>query len=140
SSAKGGTNRPMQFRILGPLEVLADDGTRVVIGGAKPRALLATLVARPNEAVSVDRLVDELWGEEPPETVTSALQVHVSTLRQALGADAVVRRGAGYAVVVDGEAVDLVRFERLAAEARRLPPAGAAARLQEALALWRGEP
>src|SRR5919198_2495115 len=114
----------MDFRILGPLEVL-DEGRVVPVGGAKPRALLAALLLRANEVVSAERLIDELWGEEPPETAANALQVHVSQLRKALGADVVVRRGAGYELAVAREAVDLGQFERLVANARAAEPAAA---------------
>jgi predicted ATPase/DNA-binding SARP family transcriptional activator len=129
----------VEFRILGPLEV-ADDGRVVAVPGGKPRALLATLCLSPGETVSAERLIDELWGEEPPETAANALQVHVSQLRKALGADVVVRRGAGYELAVAPEAVDLGRFARLVAEARAAEPAGAERLLREALGLWRGDP
>ncbi|HEY3182522.1 MAG TPA: BTAD domain-containing putative transcriptional regulator [Gaiellaceae bacterium] len=129
----------MDFRILGPLEV-HDEGNVVPVGGAKPRALLAALLLRANEGVSSERLIDELWGEEPPDTAPNALQVYVSQLRKALGADVVKRRGAGYALEIDRADLDLARFEDLVAEARTLPPAAASDRLRAALSLWRGEP
>ena len=129
----------MQFRILGALEV-DDDGRTVAVGGAKPRALLATLLLHANDVVSVDRLTDALWGDEPPETAKNALQVHVSQLRKALGNDVVERRGSGYVIEVDSADLDLIRFQELCAEARSLPPAEGAERLRSALALWRGEP
>ena len=74
----------MEFRILGPLDVVAD-GASLPLGGGKQRALLALLLLRPNEPVSVDRLVDELWGERPPPTAAKNVQVYVSHLRKALG-------------------------------------------------------
>lgn len=129
----------MEFRILGPLEV-GDGGRRVAIPGAKPRTLLGVLLLHQGEAVSVDRLIDELWGDEPPETATAALQVHVSNLRKALGRDAVVRAPAGYAVPLEGHELDLRRFERLVAEARTAAPDQASGLLRAALDLWRGEP
>jgi len=70
----------MEFRILGPLEVLSD-GQAVDLGGAKQRALLAVLLLDANHVVSMDRLVDALWEDDPPETATKALQVYVSGLR-----------------------------------------------------------
>src|SRR5271169_1621514 len=122
----------MQFRILGALEVV-DDGRTVAVTGAKPRALLATLLLHANEVVSVDRLTDALWGEDPPETAKNALQVHVSQLRKALGNDVVDRRGSGYAIDVASGDLDLARFEELRAEAGSLPLAEAADRLRSAL-------
>jgi predicted ATPase/DNA-binding SARP family transcriptional activator len=129
----------MQFRILGALEV-DDDGRTVAVGGAKPRALLATLLLHANDVVSVDRLTDALWGDEPPETAKNAIQVHVSQLRKALGTDVVERRGSGYVIEVASADLDLARFQELRAEAGSLPPAEGAERLRSALALWRGEP
>ena len=70
----------MEFRLLGPLEVLDDDGVPVALGGPRPRALLAQLLLQPNEAVSTDRLIDGIWGESPPARPLNALQVHVHAL------------------------------------------------------------
>ena len=87
----------MQFKILGPLEVL-DGEQSVAVPGAKPRALLAALLLRPGQTVSAERLIDELWGDEPPETAQNTLQVYVSQLRRALGPDLVTRRSSGYSL------------------------------------------
>jgi predicted ATPase/DNA-binding SARP family transcriptional activator len=125
--------------ILGPLEVRVD-GRAVELPRAKNRALLAVLAQHPGEALSTDRLIDAVWGDDPPESAANALQVYVSQLRKALGAGVVVRRPPGYALGVEPEAVDLVRFERLVAQARPAPPSRAAELLREALALWRGDP
>ncbi len=134
-------NRPVpEFRILGPLEVLAADGEPLALGGQKQRALLAMLLLRANEVISTEVLVDALWGEHPPRTATTSLQNSVSALRKLLGPDVVVTRPPGYRLVVDPESIDLVRFERLVASARGLEPEERGARLREALALWRGEP
>ena len=132
----------MEFRILGPVEVHGDDGP-VRLGGAKHRTVLAVLLLHANEVVSADRLVDELWGEEPPNTAANALQVYVSQLRKALGPGASIRRQPpGYALEIGPEELDLARFERLAEEGRRAFAAGetseAAAKLRDALRLWRG--
>src|ERR687888_2335927 len=127
----------MDFRLLGPLEVW-DRGRPVALGGSKQRALLAILLLHANEVVSRDRLIDELWGSAPPETAATALQVHVSQLRKVLGRDAIVTRSPGYMVSVGPGALDLDRFEELAAAARDQDAAAAAAALREALALWRG--
>ena len=129
----------MEFRILGPLEVL-EDGRQVPLGGSKQRALLASLLLRANEVVSRDRLIDELWGASPPETASTALQVHVSQLRKALGRDLILTQPPGYLIRVrDGE-LDLHRFEQLVAAARAEEAVQAARLLREGLALWRGAP
>jgi predicted ATPase/DNA-binding SARP family transcriptional activator len=131
----------VQFRILGPLEVL--DGESVVpLAGAKLRALLALLLLSANEAVSSDRLLEALWGERRPESGTKALHVRVSQLRKALGpaGSLVLTRAPGYLLALEGEQLDLSRFERLVAEADQADPALAAAKLREGLALWRGAP
>jgi predicted ATPase/DNA-binding SARP family transcriptional activator len=131
----------MQFRILGPLEVL--DGESVVpLSGAKLRALLAVLLLNANEAVSSDRLLEALWGEHAPESGAKALQVRVSQLRKALGpaGSVLVTRAPGYLLALEGEQLDLSRFERLVAEADQADPPLAAVKLREALALWRGPP
>src|SRR3989442_15831026 len=75
----------MEFRILGPLEV-SSEGRVLSLGGAQQRALLAILLLHPNEVVSVDRLIDELWGERPPATAAKVVHVYVSQLRKALRA------------------------------------------------------
>ena len=79
----------MEFHILGPLEVV-DQGRLVKLGGSKQRSLLAFLLLHPNQVVSRDRLIDELWGGQPPDTAATAIQVHVSQLRKALGPDVIV--------------------------------------------------
>jgi DNA-binding SARP family transcriptional activator len=131
----------MEFRILGPLEV-TDGGRLVVLQGVKQRALLAVLLLHANEVVSSDRLIEELWGAEPPESGVTALQVRVSQLRKALGESAglLETRTPGYVLHVAPDALDLERFERLAAEAAGAQPERAADLLREALALWRGPP
>jgi DNA-binding SARP family transcriptional activator len=133
----------MDFRILGPLEVW-DGGSEVALGGPKPRALLAALLLRPNEVVSADRLIDDVWGEDSPESAAAALRVNVSRLRKALPPDVLTTRAPGYLVRVEPDELDLHRFERLVDEGRSLLARGLAAeaseRLQEALALWRGAP
>jgi class 3 adenylate cyclase len=126
----------MKFRILGPLEV-DDGGRQLVLGAAKQRSLLGVLLLHPNEAVSSDRLIDELWGERPPARAAKVVQGHVSALRKLLGADRIVTQPPGYLVrVADGE-LDLFEFERAVAQARSGEAAEAAELLREALALWR---
>ncbi len=133
----------MEFGVLGPL--LARDTTGpVVLASAKQRALLAVLLLEArHEVVLAERLIHELWGDDPPATATKSLQVHVSQLRRALGPrQPIVTRPTGYAVQITDEALDLHRFEHLLAQARRLRAAGdhagALRALTEALALWRG--
>jgi DNA-binding SARP family transcriptional activator/DNA-binding beta-propeller fold protein YncE len=129
----------MEFRILGPLQVL-DEGREVPLGGAKQRALLALLLLDPNRVVSRDRLIDELWHTDPPDTAPTALQVYVSQLRKALGRDLILTQPPGYLIRVSDGELDLHRFEQLVARARREEPAQAARLLREGLALWRGAP
>ena len=119
----------MEHRILGPLEALGDDGP-LRLGGAKQRAVLALLLVHSGRVVSQERLIDELWGDAPPETARESVHVYISRLRKALPPGALVTEGAGYALQVAPDAVDLGRFERLRAEGR----------FHEALALWRGPP
>ena len=127
----------MEFRILGPLEVV-QDGRPVPLERRRMRALLAFMLLHANEPVSTDRLVDEVWGPDPPKTAGASLQNYVSRLRKAIGADAVVSRPPGYVLRVDPERFDLARFERLTAEARGARPRERAEKLRAALALWRG--
>jgi DNA-binding SARP family transcriptional activator len=129
-----------EYRVLGALEVVADEGELLAVVGQKQRAVLALLLLRANEVVSKEFLVDALWGEQPPPTVTASLQNAISALRKVLGNDVLVTRAPGYMLAVDPEAVDLTCFERLVASARELEPAGRAIRLRTALSLWRGEP
>jgi YVTN family beta-propeller protein len=133
----------LAFRILGPLEV-ADREQAVLLGGPKQRALLAILLLHRGEAVSSDRLIDQLWGERPPATAAKTLQGYVSHLRKALGNDVVLTRGGGYLLAAAPGQVDADRFEAMAADARRALADGDASRarelLDDALGLWRGEP
>ncbi len=133
----------MEFEILGPLRVRADDGQLIALPGAKPRALLAMLLLAPNQAISAERLALGLWGEDAPEGATATVRVHVSRLRHSLGAAAVLETtAAGYSVRVAPGELDAERFEdKLTAgrgelAAGRVEPARSV--LHEALALWRG--
>lgn len=129
----------MEFRILGPLEVV-DAGRPVPLGGSKQRTLLALLLLTPNRPVSVDRLADVLWSGDPPAGASNALQYHVSQLRKALGDEApIVTREPGYLIRLEPEQLDLLRFEQLVAEAEGADPGHASRLLGEALRLWRGE-
>src|SRR4249919_2022330 len=116
----------MEFRILGPLEVSNESG-QVSLGGGKPRALLAVLLLHPNEVVSADRLIDELWGEDSSERAAAALRVNVSRLRKALPQDVLATKSPGYVIRVEPDELDLHRFERLVDEGRSLLARGLAA-------------
>ena len=132
-------SEPLEFRILGPFQV-GRAGTRIELPAGKPRALLALLLLHAGEVVSVDKLVDELWGEHPPPTAAKNVQGYVARLRRALGDDVLVTHAPGYALRLDAEQVDARRFQVLVEEARLEEPAAAARRLEDALALWRGAP
>ncbi len=133
----------MRISLLGELEVFADDGTPVVVTGAKQRALLAMLALHPGQMVPADQLVEALWGENPPPAVRNGLQGLVSKLRRALGSTGqIVMRGGGYALDIEPDAVDGHRFEQLVAKGRAGASSGdladAVALLGDADALWRG--
>ncbi|MEV4801333.1 BTAD domain-containing putative transcriptional regulator [Nonomuraea sp. NPDC049421] len=135
----------MRFGVLGPLAVWTDAGQSVTIPGLKVRALLADLLVHEGHPVSVDRLVDDLWGEDPPANPAGALQVRVSQLRKAFedaesgGKNLVVSRAPGYLLRADEGAVDAVRFAELLARAEAADsPRTKAGLLADALALWRG--
>ncbi len=134
----------LAFLILGPFEVHLD-GEPLALGGRQQRALLAALTLRANELVSSERLIDELWPEDPPDTADHLVHVYVSRLRKALGDEGrpiLVTRPPGYQLVLERGQVDLDRFEDHVAAARSATEEGrlaeASARLREALALWRG--
>ncbi|MER6684335.1 BTAD domain-containing putative transcriptional regulator [Streptomyces olivaceoviridis] len=133
----------MRFGILGPVEIRTDDGAPLDPGGPRPRALLTLLLLDAGRAVSVERLLDGLYGAEPPAGALGALQSQISRLRRRLAPHAGVDAGpAGYALAVAPDTVDVHRFACLAAEGRTALTAGdhqrAAALLRDALALWRG--
>jgi DNA-binding SARP family transcriptional activator len=139
----------VEFRILGPLEV--HDGQRALsLGGTRQRAVLAVLLLHANQVVSSDRLIDELWGEEPPRAAAASLRVFVSDLRKALepgrrqrgSGQVLLTQPTGYLIRVERGQLDLERFERLLEEGRRALLGGAietaGERLREAISLWRG--
>jgi YVTN family beta-propeller protein len=131
----------IEFRILGPLEV-EHEGRLVPLGGTRQRAVLAILVLHRGEVVSMDRLVDELWGERPPDTATKTVQVYVSRLRKELGQEFVLTRGGGYVLDLEPAQLDVEHFERLAGDGRAALERGEAASaselLRQALSVWRG--
>ena len=139
----------MTFELLGPLSAHVE-GKTAQLGGRRPRSVLAVLALRAGEVVSVDTLIEHLWGDEPPGDPVNSLQVHVSALRRVLepgrkgGSEPQLLRNRppGYLLDVDDDAVDVVRFEALArrgeAHLRSGEASEAVAVLSEALALWRG--
>ncbi|MGH2825084.1 MAG: AfsR/SARP family transcriptional regulator, partial [Thermoleophilaceae bacterium] len=134
----------LDYRLLGPLEVVGDGGLAHSIGTGRQRALLALLLLRANELVGSDRLVEELWGESPPPTAHKMLHNQVSALRQALGRNGRLEtQGSAYRLNVAPGERDVDRFEELVARARgqmEADPEGAAETLRRALRLWRGPP
>lgn len=133
----------MEFRILGPLEVV-EDGESLPLAAGKQRALLAMLLLRANEVVPVDELVDALWGEQPPGTAAKSVQIYVSQLRKLIDDGALRTRSPGYELRVEPDELDLHRFRHIVKEGKEALDAGqpqvAAAKLREALTLWRGPP
>jgi ABC-type transport system substrate-binding protein/DNA-binding SARP family transcriptional activator/streptogramin lyase len=131
----------VEYRVLGPLEVV-EAGRRLPLGGGRQRAVLAVLLLHRRQVVSLDRLVESLWGDEPPLTAAKTIQVYVSRLRKLLGAQTLETWGRGYRLAIDPGSCDLDRFEALVARARTAAaggdPVGADALFGEALALWRG--
>ena len=144
---KGAPGVGLGVRVLGEVEVLLD-GAVLRLGGPRQVALLALLVAAGGRSVPAERLVDQLWGEAPPDNASGALQVGVAKLRrlleparQARGeATLLVTRAGGYALDLPPGAVDATRFAALVDEARQTgDPVAAEALLVESLGLWRGE-
>lgn len=129
----------MDFRILGRLEVR--DGDRdVTPARAKTRALLGLLLLHPNQRLTTDRIIEDLWGETPPATAGKALQGHVSALRKLLGATRIRTEPGGYRLDIERDELDADRFTDAVATARAQPaPAQRARMLGDALELWRGE-
>jgi DNA-binding SARP family transcriptional activator len=131
----------LELRLLGPLEALVD-GRQIGLGGTRQRTLLVLLLLRANEVVSRDRLIDDVWGNEPPDTAANALAALVARLRRVLPADLLLTEPGGYELRIERAALDLHRFEALVEEGGAALARGEAARaadqLRAALALWRG--
>jgi len=134
----------MDFRVLGPMEVL-HRGRLLPLGGRRLRALLAILLVHSGEVVTADRLIEELWGADAPPSAAKLLHVYVSRLRKSLDggpSDPISTTAGGYVLHVEPGALDSERFLTLAADGRRAlaegEPERAAAILDDALALWRG--
>jgi DNA-binding SARP family transcriptional activator len=144
----------MEYRVLGPLEVVRQ-GRTLELGSGKQRTLLAALLLHANEVVSTDRMIDALWGEHAPATAPKIVQGYVSQLRKLLAGDSGSRDGSrgggilltrspGYVLRLDDGQLDADRFTALLAKARAAlaasAPLEASALLREALGLWRGPP
>lgn len=128
----------MQIGLLGPFEVRLDGGAPADVPGPRLCALLAALALEAHRTVPKTALIDWIWGEHPPADASNALQRLASRLRKALPPGTVEGRPEGYRLAVDPDAVDAVRFERLARGARDEARPQSRRRLREALALWRG--
>src|SRR5262245_56891940 len=130
----------LKLQLLGPVEATIGDRP-ISLGPKKQRGLLAMLALHPNETLSVDRLVDALWGDRPPATARKMVQLYVSQLRRLLAVDSatILTRGSGYELRIDPTAVDVTAFERLVEEASTADgvPHDAA---HVALTLWQGAP
>ena len=139
----------LQFRVLGPLEVLRD-GAPVRIGGPRPRTLLALLLLDVGRVVSVDQIIEAVWVDRPPETAAHAVEVHVSQLRKALEparsggrtSAVLVTQAPGYVLDVPADEIDAFLFRSLAERGGSALLRGdhevAGSLLGDALALWRG--
>ncbi len=135
--------RVMELRVLGPFEIVADDGQLVEVGGFLPQALLVALALADGHPVPADELLDQVWPSAGPSD-RNRLQVHISRLRKVLGRDRIVTQAGGYCLKLPAEALDAARFGELAAAGRaalqRRDAAVAARLLRQALGLWRGRP
>jgi predicted ATPase/DNA-binding SARP family transcriptional activator len=137
----GGFHAPyrcgVRFRVLGPVELVDPDGSPEPIGSPNQRRILAMLLSRVGEVVTIDTMVDALWANEPPRSAVATLRTYVSRLRSFLGDD-LATRGSGYALVAEATEVDAGRFETLVRDAAAAEPGRALALLDEALRLWHG--
>jgi DNA-binding SARP family transcriptional activator len=131
----------MEFHVLGSVEVVQNGNGSIQLGGPKQRAVLAHLLLRANHLVPTEVLIDEVWGDEPPETARNAVQSYASHLRKALGPDRLEGSRAGYRLLVEPSELDAAKFQSLLRDARRLLPIDAGAAVgafDHALDLWRG--
>lgn len=140
----------MEYRILGPFDI-RHEGESLHLGGGRQRALLALLVLHANTVVSIDRIIDRLWEEDPPDTAANIIQVYMSRLRKLLDPDrergtdgtVLLTRRPGYLIRLEPNQLDAFEFTRLATEGREAlangAPGVAAALLQQGLDIWHGE-
>ncbi len=129
----------LEVLILGPVEARAD-GAPLVLRRRKQRALLAILACERGRVLSLEHIIDELWGERPPLSARHSVEVYASSLRRLVGRDRIERGGDGYRLHLDPEALDAERFAALVERARHARPPRARRLLEEALSLVRGEP
>lgn len=137
----------MKFYVLGPLEVVSSGGP-VAIRGRRLRALLAILLLHATQVVSIERLIDEMWPENPPQSAVENIRTYICQLRSLLRLPyeqgSLESHPGGYRLMADPEHLDLLRFSRLADAGRRTLQKGANASaiilLGEAMSLWRGSP
>jgi predicted ATPase/DNA-binding SARP family transcriptional activator len=131
----------MEYRLLGPLEVLDESGRKLPLGGAMQQSVLASLLLRAERTVALERLVDDLW-EDPPASAARTVRVYISRLRHQLPEGAIESRPGGYALLLDGNGLDLRAFDKSAQEGRDALAANeyerAAGLMRQALELWRG--
>jgi len=140
--SREGYRRPVEFRLLGSVEVVEQGNGAISLGGPRQRAVLAHLLLRANNLVPTEVLIDEVWGDEPPEAARNALQSYASHLRKAIGPGRLEGSRAGYVLRADPSEVDTVRFQSLLRDAQRLmpiDPKASVAAFDQALSLWRGE-
>src|SRR3954471_4802308 len=138
----------LRIELLGPVEAWVD-GRAVALGGQRARTLFAVLALTAGRVVTVDRLIDELWGEEPPARARESLQMHVSRLRKGLeeagaGGGRLVSQAGGYRLEVRPGERDVDHWQQALERARRAradgEPQAARAELEEALGVWHGQP
>jgi DNA-binding SARP family transcriptional activator len=129
----------VDFQILGPIEVV-DGGAGLPLGGRNQRAVLALLLLNVDEVVPTDRMIEAVWGEQPPRTALTSLQNSVSQLRKLLGPERIVTKAPGYALRLQDDRVDVDRVRKLADDSRTADPGRRASLLLEAESLWRGPP
>ncbi len=135
-----------KFRVLGTVEAVGPEGIARLVG-AKPKAIVALLALNAGSVLSQPRLIDALWGEEPPRTAVKTLYSHVARIRHALDACGLIgvlhTKGSGYVLAVRRDDVDAARLEWRVTQARKAQAAGSVAEavsyLKEGLAWWRGD-
>ncbi|MEE1929188.1 AfsR/SARP family transcriptional regulator [Streptomyces sp. TRM 70351] len=133
----------MEVRLLGPVGVVADDGTALPLTASIPRTVLAVLALRPGQTVLADTVIDQVWGTRPPRTARATLRSHVMRLRKILPGQRLHTGAGGYRLAVLPAETDLGRFRDLLCRARQRAaddPAEALALLESSRQLWQGAP